>query len=137
MALRASALEGAAWLAEDQHDFAQASALFAQSASLRRAPGQDEPQTGLLSNAAMEARAVGDYARATALLEESLARHRALGKREGIMHGGLGLSLAWGYRYTVLALVLREQGEYARATALCEECLALARELGLSRVGIV
>jgi tetratricopeptide (TPR) repeat protein len=38
--------------------------------------------------------------------------------------------LSWGHRYSMLALVLREQGEYARASALCEECLTLARHLG-------
>jgi non-specific serine/threonine protein kinase len=130
MAVRASALEGAARLAEDQHDFAQASALFAQRVSLRHALGQDERTTGVLVNAAMEARAQGDYARAIAILEECLAQYRRSEHRERIMDGEQGLSLAWGYRYTVLALVLREQGEYARATALCEECLTLARELG-------
>ena len=66
---------------------------------------------------------------ATVLLEESLARHRAAGNRESIKRGGLGLSLSR------LALVLVEQGEYARATALYEECLALHRELG-DREGI-
>jgi ATP/maltotriose-dependent transcriptional regulator MalT len=40
------------------------------------------------------------------------------------MYGGLELSLA------LLALVLREQGEYGEATALCDECLSLSRELG-------
>jgi tetratricopeptide (TPR) repeat protein len=40
------------------------------------------------------------------------------------MHGGLEFSLS------LLALVLREQGEYAHANALCEECLALSREVG-------
>ena len=38
--LRASALEGAAWLAEIEHDFAQASSLFAESGTLRRALGR-------------------------------------------------------------------------------------------------
>jgi non-specific serine/threonine protein kinase len=123
MALRATALEGAAWLTEDEHDFTQANTLFAQSSALRRALGLDEPQTGLLINAAMEARAGGNYARATTLLKESLARHRALGNRDSIKRGGLGLSLSR------LALVLGEQGEYAGATALYEECLALHRGL--------
>jgi non-specific serine/threonine protein kinase len=130
MALRASALEGAAQLAEDQHDFAEASALFAQSVSLRHALGQNERTTGILVNTAMEARAQGDYARAIAILEECLAQYRRSAHHARRMDGEQGLSLAWGYRYTVLALVLREQGEYARATALCEECLALAREVG-------
>jgi tetratricopeptide (TPR) repeat protein len=81
-------------------------------------------------NAAMEARAQGDYARTIALLEECLARYHRSAPSKRTRDGVLGLSLAWGYRYTVLALVLRERGEYARATALCEECLTLARELG-------
>jgi non-specific serine/threonine protein kinase len=130
MALRASALEGAARLAEDQHDFAQAAALFAQSVSVRHALGQDERTTGVSINAAMEARAQGDYARAITILEECLAQYRGSAHRERVIDGEQGLSRAWGYRYTVLALVLREQGAYARATTLCEECLALARELG-------
>jgi non-specific serine/threonine protein kinase len=123
MARRANALEGAAWLAEDEHDFAQAAALFAQSGTLRRALGQDERTTRRLTSEAMEARTVGAYARATSLLEECLARHRALGNRESISRGGLGLSLSR------LALVLAEQGEYAPASALYQECVALHREL--------
>jgi tetratricopeptide (TPR) repeat protein len=81
-------------------------------------------------NTAMEVRAQGDYARALAILEECLAQYRGAAHRERVLDGEPGLSRAWGYRYTVLALVLREQGAYARASALCEECLALARELG-------
>jgi non-specific serine/threonine protein kinase len=130
MAVRASALEGAAWLAEDQFDYAQASALFAQSGAVRRILGQNERPAGPLINAAMEARANGDYTRATALLEECLAQHRALGDRENMKDGDLGLSVSPDRSYTLLALVLREQGEFLRATALCEEYLALHRRLG-------
>jgi WD40 repeat protein/predicted ATPase len=123
-ALRASALEGAAWLAEVEHAFAQASAMLVQSGALRQALGQDERTAASLITAAMEARANGAYARATALLEQSLALHRAAGNRAGILQAGLGASLSQ------LALVLGEQGVYARARALYEECLALHRELG-------
>jgi tetratricopeptide (TPR) repeat protein len=130
MAVRASALDGAAWLAEDAFEYAQASALFAQSGAVRRALGQNERPAGPLMNAAMEARANGDYARATALLEECLAQQRALGDRENTMDGDLGLSVSPDHCYTLLALVLREQGEFLRATALCEEYLALHRRLG-------
>jgi non-specific serine/threonine protein kinase len=121
---RATALEGAAWLAEDKHDFAQASALFAQSSALRRAAGQEERTAGLLINAAMEARASGNYGPATALLQECAAQNRRLGRRGRAMHGGLEFSLS------LLALVLREQGEHMHAYRLCEECLALSREVG-------
>jgi tetratricopeptide (TPR) repeat protein len=137
MAVRATALEGAAWLVHDQHHFAEASALFAQSGRLRRALGQEERPAGQLISAALEARASGEYARATALLEDSMVQYRRLGNQESTADTDLGLSLSWGYRYTIFALVLREQGEYARATALCAECLALARELGDSEgIGI-
>src|SRR5262249_35072854 len=55
-----------------------------------------------------------------------------MGNREGPMHHGLGLSL------TRLAWVLGEQGEYARAIALYEECLQLVRGLGdQDGIGIV
>jgi tetratricopeptide (TPR) repeat protein len=92
--------------------------------------GQHERPVGPLINAALEARASDDYARATALFEECLAQNRALGRREGAMAGDLGLSLAPGYSYTFLALVLREQGRFVRASVLCEECLALQRQAG-------
>jgi tetratricopeptide (TPR) repeat protein len=130
LAARATALEGAAWLVHDKYDFAQASALFAQSGMLRRAMGREERPAELLINAALVARAGGEYARATTLLEECMIQYRRLDHQAGTMDMTLGLSLSWGYRYTILALVLREQGEYARATALCAECLARARELG-------
>jgi hypothetical protein len=60
MAARTAALEGAAWLADDRHDFEQAAALFAQSGALRQALRQEEQQIGPLINAAMEARAAGN-----------------------------------------------------------------------------
>jgi len=129
VAARATALEGAAGLAEDAHDFAGATALYEQSGALRRALGQEEPATKLI-NAGMEARAHGDYARATTLLEECLAQYHGLESRERAIHGNLGPLISFAYRYTCLALVLTEQGAYARATALCEECLAMTRELG-------
>jgi non-specific serine/threonine protein kinase len=130
MALRASALEGAGWLAQDGQDFAQAAALFAQSGALRRALGQEERPAGPLITAGLEARSGGDYARATVLFEESLAQQRRSAQRARTMDDDLGLTRSWGDRYTLLALVLREQGAYARASALYEECLALHRDLG-------
>jgi non-specific serine/threonine protein kinase len=129
-AARATALDAAAWLANDMHDFAQAAALFAQSDALRRAGGQEVGTDGSLINAAMAARAGGDYPRATALLEEYLAQQRALSNRPTVGKDDPGRAVAIANRYTsLLALVLREQGAYARATALCDACLARSREL--------
>ena len=130
MAVRAIALEAAAGLAEDAHEFAQATALYVESGALKRTLGQAEHSAAMLLNAAMEARAGGEYARATALQEECLAQYRRRGNRDSPRDDDLGLSLSFAYRFTFLALILREQGEYERAIALCEECLALTRELG-------
>jgi hypothetical protein len=80
-AVRLHALEVAAWLAADQHDYARATQLFEQSMTLRRTLGETEGETQLLVNAALQARAVGQSERATTLLEDALARHRALGDR--------------------------------------------------------
>jgi non-specific serine/threonine protein kinase len=130
LAARARALDAAAWLANDRHDFAQAATLFAQSDTLRRAGGQDEDTDGSLINAAMEARAGEDYPRATALLEAYVAQQRALGSRVTGRQDDPERVVAIANRYTsLLALVLREQGGYARATVLCEECLARSQEL--------
>ena len=130
MALRASALEGAGWIAQDGQDFARAAALFARSGALRRALGAGGAADRAADHCGMEARAAGDYARATALFEESLAQHRRSAHPERPMDDDLGLTLSLSNRYTLLALVLREQGAYARASALYEECLALHRDLG-------
>jgi WD40 repeat protein/predicted ATPase len=129
-AARATALEAAAWLAEDRHDFAQASALFAQAGAMRRGSGEEMRPAGVLITDGLQARADGDYARAAALMEESLAQASGPEHRGRTGDGELGLSVSWGNHYTLPALVLRERGEYARARALCEECLALARERG-------
>lgn len=128
-AARLRALQGAAWLASDQHDYARATQLFEQSMALRRAWGEHEDEPNLLINAALEARVMGQYAKATALLEDALAQHRALGNRGSFGNFGLGLSLF------LKGLVHREQGNFARATALFEECVQLHRALG-DREGI-
>lgn len=129
LAARARALNVAAWLASDQHDFTQAALLFEQSLALQQSLGQTDSEANLLTSAARQARAAGHYLRATALLEDALARHRALGDRQGIGTGGLGLSL---YE---LGLVRREQGDFGRAMALFEECIEFHRTLG-DREGI-
>ncbi len=123
-ATRLRAMQAAAWLASDQHDYTRATQLFEQSMGLRRALGETEDQTNLLVNAGIQARAVGEYERATALLEDALAQQRALGNRGSLSGFGLGLSLF------LLGLVQREQGNFARATQLCAEYRDLHRALG-------
>jgi len=122
-AARLQALDAAAWLAIDQYDYARAAQFFEQSMTLRRALGEDEGETQLLVNAAMQARAMGQYQRATELLENAVARHRALGDRGSLSSGGLGYSLGF------LGQVRREQGDFADAATLLKECLELHRAL--------
>ena len=124
MSARVRALHGAAWLASDQHDFEQARLLFQQSADLRQALGWDEGETNLLLNEARQARAEGQYGRALTLLEDALSRHRASGNRGSSGNAGTGLAL---YE---LALVLREQGNFVRATELYQECLEFHLAIG-------
>jgi len=123
LAARLRALNGAAWLASLQPDFAQAARLFEESMALRRALGETEDEASLLDNAARAWRSAGEYQRATPLMEEALAQHRARGNRGSISVGGLGYSL---YE---LGLVRREQGDFAGATALFEECVEFHRAL--------
>lgn len=124
MAVRMRALHVAAWLATDQHDFAQAALLFEQSAALGRLLGETEGDANLLINAGLQARAVGQYQQATMLLQDALSQLRAMGDRGSLSSGGMGFSLY------ALALVYREQGNFEQATALFEECKAFHQEIG-------
>jgi tetratricopeptide (TPR) repeat protein len=129
MAARLQATQAAAWLASNQHDFAQAEQLFKQSIGIQRALGETGSETQLLFNAALQARAIGHYQQAIRLMEDAVTQHRARGDRGSLSTGGLGLAL-YG-----LGLLLREQGEFARAATLFEECVELHRALG-DREGI-
>lgn len=120
-ALRLRALHAAAWLASDRLDFAAATSYFEQSSALRQALGEAELSVDLLLNAARQARQEGAYQQAAALLESALPQRdpAADGARPGLSLDGLGQLLR------ELALILRERGEYERATALMDEGRAL------------
>jgi len=124
MAARQRGLHAAAWLASDQHDFADAARLFEQSAALRQALGETDVEPDVLLNAARQARVQGQYQRATALIEDGLAYYRARGDHGSSGSAGLGQALL------ELALVVREQGSFARAAELYTECVELHRALG-------
>ena len=130
-AARLGVTNGAAWLATDQYDFAEAERLLEESMALQRALGitGDAAEATLLYNAAIQARAVGQYQRATSLYEDALARLVAVDDRGTLGSGGRGYVL-YG-----LASVLREQGDYPRATRLFEECLVFHQDIG-ERAGI-
>jgi non-specific serine/threonine protein kinase len=118
------ALQTAAWMASDQHDYERATQLYERGLQLGRILGETEGEIQLLSTAARQARAAGQYQQATMLFEAVVARFRAIGDRGSLSSGGLGNSL---YE---CALVLRELGEFARATVLFEEYIALHLEIG-------
>lgn len=124
LAAQLSATQAAAWLASNQHDFAQAERLFERSIVLQHRLGETDSEPQLLFNAALQARAVGQYRRGTALLEQSVALQRARGDRGSLSACGLGLAI-YG-----LGLLLREQSRFAQAERLFEECAELHRELG-------
>jgi WD40 repeat protein/predicted ATPase/DNA-binding XRE family transcriptional regulator len=124
IAARLRAVDAAAWIASDQHDYVRATELFEQSIALHRALGETEDATNLLVNAAIQARAVGQYGQATSLLEDTVARHRALGNRGSLSSAGMGLSLF------LLGLVRRELGDFVGATACFEACVELHRAIG-------
>lgn len=130
----------AAWLASDQHDYEHAKQLLDQSMIWRHSLEETEAETHLLHTAALqahvlethllhtaalEARTVGDYQRATILSEDALARGRAL-NAGGSIHSLYDM----GYSLYGLALMLREQGNFARAITLFEECIAFHRQVG-------
>jgi tetratricopeptide (TPR) repeat protein len=136
---RERALNAAAWLASDQHDFVNATRLFEQSLALRRTLREASNKTNfadLLRNAARQARAEGYYGQASTLLEDVLARHRVVGEPTAV--GSASLELVpdelvpdeLGQALRELGTVLREQGDFVRATALFEQALALHRTIG-------
>ena len=129
MSARLRALQGAAWLASDQNNFALAAQLFDQARALRYTLGESEIDTQLLLNESRQARVSGQYGRAVALLDEALAYQRERGDRGSSISGGMWLSL---YE---LALMRREQGEFSRAAELYQECRALDNKIG-DRMGL-
>jgi tetratricopeptide (TPR) repeat protein len=124
MIARLHALEGAARLATHQYDFARSTQHFAQSIALHRALGEPENTTPVLGSTAIVARVAGQYEQAAVLLEDAVARRRARDDRGSLSSAGLGLSLV------LLGVVRREQGDFARARALFEECVAFHRAIG-------
>ena len=124
-------MHAAAWLASDQHDYAEATRLFEESASLRQAPDRINLDTDLLLNAARQARTEGNYGRAAVLLEQALAWHRTQG--HSIASGSMPLDAAqqaFGQVLREYGLVTREQGHFVHANTIFEESLTFHQAVG-------
>jgi predicted ATPase/WD40 repeat protein/transcriptional regulator with XRE-family HTH domain len=122
-------VKAAAWLASDELDFAQEAALLQRGIALRRARGQADGLTDVLISGPRQARHEGDYALARKLLEDSLERLRQAVIQGSATPDDLAPVLC------ELGMVAREQGDFTRAMALFDECLALYREIN-GRLGV-
>jgi tetratricopeptide (TPR) repeat protein len=114
--LRADALNAAALMAWARGDYAQATALHAESLALAQELENEALIVRSLSGLGMVALYQGDHARATALLTEGLTLARVLDEKRLLILPLINLGMmAW------------HQGDYARATVLLIESLAAAQ----------
>jgi predicted ATPase/class 3 adenylate cyclase len=117
---RAKALEGLAWLANQQGDLDRAEAIAEDGLRLSLEAELGDVVAADFQNVLGDAaRQRGDYERATELLEESLTLHRKSRDVSGV---------AWSLGN--LANVSTDRGNYEQAMRLYEEGLALSRSLG-------
>jgi len=122
LAARAMALTGAAQLAVDQGDFAEAETRSAEAVALARECGSPKDLTIALNIRGRLARERGDYQDALAFHEEALAVARAQGDRPGEAEALTGLGFAIGF-----------SGDVARGTAFTEQAVGVLREVGDAR----
>jgi DNA-binding CsgD family transcriptional regulator/tetratricopeptide (TPR) repeat protein len=130
--LRVKALEGMGWMAQLQGDTERAEATYAEMLKLSRELGDKGNIATALNSLGTLALTRGDNERSRALLEENLSVIRQLEEE--------GNSAAMLKRFHALSLLaflaLNEEGDCARATALLEESVALARGVGdVFRIG--
>lgn len=117
--LRAHALTGAAWLAQNEEDWSTSEAWFQEGLAIYHSLGQSARASNVQAKRAMEARVHGRYAEAEAFVSEGVALAREAGD-------AISLSYALFRR----ALLARERGDYALAEACFEECQRIDREAG-------
>jgi predicted ATPase/class 3 adenylate cyclase len=117
---RVKALEGLAWLANQQGDLDRAEVIAEDGLRLSLEAKLGDVVVADFQNVLGDAaRQRGDYERAAELLEESLTLHRKSRDVSGV---------AWSLGN--LAIVSTDRGNYERAKRLYEEGLALSRGLG-------
>jgi len=160
---RVKVLNGAGWLAWVRGEYGRASALHEAAVVASRALADERLLAWSLGYLGTVARHRGAVEQAAAALEESLALYRRLGEGRGVARALRSLSLLAQDRGDDRAMALAEEsvalfradlverdrdfahglytlglvawlrGEYRRAAAVCEESLAIFRELGAPR----
>jgi predicted ATPase/DNA-binding SARP family transcriptional activator/DNA-binding CsgD family transcriptional regulator len=131
--VRVRALEGMGWLAQFQADFGRAEATYEEMLELSRELGDKGNVATALNSLGTIAAQQGDNERARALLQENMEVLRKLEEE-----GSPAIMLKRFHALNLLGyLAIYEEEDYARGTALWEESLALARDIGdLDRIGI-
>lgn len=126
--VRVKAIEGMGWLTQAQGDTERSEAAYDEMLELSRELDDKRNVATALNSLGALALAQGDNKRARKLLEENMSVLWELEEK--------GIAATVLQRYHVLGLLgllaLNEEEDYARGTALWEECLALARESGES-----
>jgi predicted ATPase/DNA-binding SARP family transcriptional activator/DNA-binding CsgD family transcriptional regulator len=117
--VRAKALRGAGWLAEEQGDYEQAKAAYEESLDICRKLGDEKGVADSLGKLGSVVLAKGDYGRAARLLEETLTVLRRSGNQRD-----LGLTL------NNLGIVAYFRDDPRWAATLFEEALYLLRKVG-------
>jgi predicted ATPase/class 3 adenylate cyclase len=124
-AVRIKALDGLAWLADEQGDLDRAQAAAEEGLMLSaEAEIEDSSLTASLRGTLGDVvRLRGDDERARELFEESVRLYREAGDR-------------WGVAWTLggLGNYFNNQGDYGRAKEIYEEGLALSRQLGIAEL---
>jgi predicted ATPase/Tfp pilus assembly protein PilF len=114
--VRAKALKGAAFLAQDQGDYGAARQFYEESLTIQRNLGDMLEIANSLNNLGLVAQQQGDYVAAHSLLRQSLAINRVLAQE-----GGIALSLQ------NLGNIAQLQGDYEEARRSYEDSLAILR----------
>jgi predicted ATPase/DNA-binding CsgD family transcriptional regulator len=124
--IRVKALEGMGWLVQLQGDRVRARATYQEMLELSRELGDKGSIATALNSLGTVAAQHGDNERARALLQENL---EVIGELEA--EGDPAATLKKFYVCNLLGyLAINEENDYARATALLQESLALARDAG-------
>jgi predicted ATPase/DNA-binding SARP family transcriptional activator/DNA-binding CsgD family transcriptional regulator len=124
--MRVKVLEGMGWLVQLQGDHERARATYEEMLKLSRELDDRGNIATALNSLGTVAAQHGDNERASTLLQENLEVIKDL-EREG----NPATPLKKFYVFNLLGyLAINEENDYARATTLWEESLALAREAG-------